>query len=111
METFGSRVKQVREKLNLKQSELGALFDCSHAFISAVENDKNKLSVDNLIKLLVTYNVNINYILGGIGEMFITAQPSAQDKTELVQTVKDTMKELFVQYGLDDMAKKISEQS
>lgn len=70
MTTMGVRLKKIREALHLKQSELGAVFDCSYAFISAVENDKSKLSVENLIKLLVKYDVNINYVLAGKGEMF-----------------------------------------
>ena len=43
MTTMGVRLKKIREALHLKQSELG---------------------------LLVKYDVNINYVLAGKGEMF-----------------------------------------
>lgn len=92
MSTFGTRLKSIREKLNLKQGELGAIFKCSHAFISAVENDKNKLSVDNLVKLLVTYNVNINYLLAGIGEMFLIEEQKL-NKEEIMEIVEEMLKE------------------
>ena len=111
MNTQGERIKKIRQELNLSQDEFGGLFNIQKQMVSSLENDKLKLNNEKLVFLCENNNININWLLCGKGEMFITAQPSSQDKTELVQTVKNTMKELFVQYGLDDMAKKISEQS
>ena len=114
MTTMGVRLKKIREALHLKQSELGAVFDCSYAFISAVENDKSKLSVENLIKLLVKYDVNINYVLAGKGEMFNSeksAQPSKQDKKELAKLIKETVTDMILEKGGQELFDKIFKKS
>lgn len=99
MTTMGIRLKKIREALHLKQSELGAVFDCSYAFISAVENDKSKLSVENLIKLLVKYDVNINYVLAGKGTMF--NEPVEDTKEEKMKKwFNEMVREEFKKRGL-----------
>lgn len=99
MTTMGIRLKKIREALHLKQSELGAVFDCSYAFISAVENDKSKLSVENLIKLLVKYDVNINYVLAGKGNMFNEPLEDTKEE-EMKKWFNDMLREEFKKRGL-----------
>lgn len=71
MQTMGQRTKAIRQELQLSQEQFGKLFDSGKAYISLVENDKSKLSLENLIKLSRTYNVNLNYLINGFGEMFV----------------------------------------
>lgn len=71
MSTIGKRIKKIRQELRLSQEQFGQIFSAGKSYISAVENDKSKLSVDNLVKLLLDYKVSTNYILGGIGSPFI----------------------------------------
>lgn len=92
MSTIGQRVKQIRQELRLSQEQFGQIFDTGKSYISAVENDKSKLSVENLVKLLVNYNVNINYILAGIGQKFLA--PQFEDvKGEILKEVEKMLKE------------------
>lgn len=71
MTTQGNRLKKIRKALDLSQEEFGKRIDLSRGAIAAVEADGNKFSQDVLCKLIQTFNVNINYLLMGIGEMFI----------------------------------------
>ena len=88
--TQGKRIKKIREALKLKQNEFRQIFNCTHAYISAIENDKTKFSTDNLTKLLSEYNVNINYVLAGIGEMFI--QPyQMSEESELESKIQQVV--------------------
>ena len=92
MKTTGQRIRQIRQELKMSQEQFGAIFGAGKSYISAVENDKSKLSVDNLVKLLVNYNVNINYVLAGIGKMFIA--PKFEDvKDEVLAEVEKMLKE------------------
>lgn len=102
MDTEGKRIKKIREDLKLSQDKFGEVFDCGKSFISAVENDKNKLSHDNLVKLLMNYNVNINYILAGIGNPFLTKQDkeSLLDNDEIKENVRELIKEELNKRGL-----------
>lgn len=90
MSSIGNRIKKIREELRLTQEQFAEVFGFNRAFISAIEKDKSKLSVDNLVKLLLTYKVNMNYVLAGIGEMFIKEQPA-----DFKSTVKQAIQELI----------------
>ncbi len=71
MATQGIRLKEIREKLKLNQSELAEKLNVKSQSIWKAEKDINKLSNDSLYNLLSQFNVNINYILAGIEPMFV----------------------------------------
>lgn len=72
MITQGERLKQIRTELRLSQAKLGKSLGISAPSIGKAEKGINRLSNESLTKLLENYNVNINYLLAGKGEMFIT---------------------------------------
>ena len=92
METQGQRIKKIRQALNLSQESFGKIFDIGKQFVSLLEKDKTQLNNDKLVKLLFDYNVNINYLLGGMGSMFNTPQ-FEQVKGELLAEVRQMLKE------------------
>ncbi len=71
MTTQGKRLKKIRKALELSQEEFGRKIGLTRGAIAAVEADGNNFSQDVLCKLIQTFNVNINYLLVGIGNMFI----------------------------------------
>jgi transcriptional regulator with XRE-family HTH domain len=92
----GERIKKIRQNLNLSQEDFGKLFEIQKQMVSSIENNKIKLNNEKLEKLLLTYNVNINWLLAEIGDMFIKKQPENL-KDEIKQAVKEMIanKELF----------------
>jgi len=95
MDTIGTRIKLVREAVGISQSQMGKLLGCGKSFISAIENDKSKLTIDQLTNLIVHYGVNSNFILVGKGSMFIA--PEFEDAKD------DILKELsgiLIKYGV-----------
>lgn len=107
MGSQGERVKKIRQALNLSQTEFGNILGIGKQFISKIENNTSLLNNDKLVTLLVNYNTNINYILGGVGDMFIKAQQPAQDDDELAKKIKKVMLDTVLEYGGEDMVKKI----
>ena len=91
MQTTGSRIKKIRQELNLSQEQFGKIFNTGKSYISAVENNKSQLSVESLVKLLLNYNVNINFVLGGIGQPFLP-QSFEQVQDELTQKIEDILR-------------------
>jgi len=91
METQGMRIKKIRQALGLSQDKFGEIFEISKQFVSLLEKDKTFLNNDKLVKLLFDYNVNINYLLGGIGEMF-NAPKFEQVEGNLTQMVEDILR-------------------
>lgn len=70
MATQGTRLKKIRQNLNLSQEAFAESLALSRAGIAAVEADKNKFSQDVLYKLANNFNVNLNYLVSGTGQMF-----------------------------------------
>ncbi|MDO5436683.1 MAG: helix-turn-helix transcriptional regulator [bacterium] len=81
METQGSRLKKIRQLLDLSQADFGEKIGVSKQYISNLEADRNFLNNEKLVSLLVDLNVNINYLLDGRGEVFI---PENEDSDEVL---------------------------
>ncbi len=94
METQGERIKKIRLQLNMQQDKFGEGIGVTKQFISNIERDIGFLSSDKLTNLLLNYNVNINYLLAGIGEMFLNSYQLDEAKFEnKIQEVVLKMKE------------------
>ncbi len=89
MDTEGKRVKAIREKLQLSQDKFAEIFSSGKSYISAVENDKSRLSHDSLVKLLLDYQVNINYLLAGIGSPFINTDMQDDFESRVLEILKE----------------------
>ena len=71
MEHIGIRFKNVRKILNKSQDELALDLGITKQAISNIENSKCMPSLTILSKLLVDFDININYLIAGIGEIFV----------------------------------------
>lgn len=97
MKSQGERLKEIRNQLRLSQEELGKRIGLSRASIAAVEADKNRFSNDVLCKLLLAFDVNINYLLIGKGSIFNA--PEFEDiKDEILKEVN----EILVKHGIKE---------
>ena len=70
MTTQGKRLKKIRLALNLSGEEFGKRIGVSKQYVSNLEADRNVLNNEKLVSLLVDFNVNLNYLIAGQGEMF-----------------------------------------
>lgn len=93
MTTQGERLKKIRRKLGLSQTELGEKLGFSKQYLSNIEADRNLMNNDKLVKLLVDFNVNINYLLAGVGEMFNTPTSNEDFRTsEMISLIDEALK-------------------
>lgn len=94
LETQGERLKQLRNMLNLTQTELGAKLNMSKQYFSKAETNTIVLNNKQLVALCVDYNVNISWLLCGIGDMFNAAPEniSSNFKDEIIKTVEEYLK-------------------
>lgn len=97
MTTQGERLKKIRRKLGLSQTELGEKLGFSKQYLSNIEADRNLMNNDKLVKLLVDFNVNINYLLAGVGEMFNTPTSNEEFRNSEMLTLID---EALKRHGL-----------
>lgn len=66
-ETLGSRLKQFRKKLNLKQQAVAEKLSTSVSYISEIESDKKLPGSETLISLRSNLGINIDWLLSGEG--------------------------------------------
>ncbi len=66
----GAGFKQFRLSLGLMQKEFAALLGVSKSFISEIETGRKNPNVELLTTLASTHNVDISYILTGLGTLF-----------------------------------------
>lgn len=93
MTTQGERLKNIRRKLGLSQAELGEKLGFSKQYLSNIEADRNLMNNDKLVKLLVDFNVNINYLLASVGEMFNTPTSNEDFRnSEMISLIDEALK-------------------
>ncbi len=68
--SVNQRYKTLRSHLGLSQTELAEQLKITQAAISAFEKGRSGISPDILKKTSDTFNVNMNWLLNGQGEMF-----------------------------------------
>ena len=61
---YSERIRTLREDRDKTQSEIAMVLEKSQQGYAHLENDKAKISVDDLITLCKYYNVTADYILG-----------------------------------------------
>jgi ribosome-binding protein aMBF1 (putative translation factor) len=67
---IGARIRKIRKELGLTQAELVAKSKRKCGVMSRIELGEVSPRLELLISLYRDYNVNINYVLVGEGEMF-----------------------------------------
>ncbi|MEE0901604.1 MAG: XRE family transcriptional regulator [Methanobrevibacter sp.] len=68
MSTVGSRLKRLREENGYSQRQLAEYLEIDQSNLSKIENDKRKLNLTLLDKILYLYNCTPDYLLGKTDE-------------------------------------------
>lgn len=63
-----SNIRMLREKMGLTQAKLGDIIGVSQQVVSRMENDRNTIQADVLLKLAGCFGVSTDYVLGYPGE-------------------------------------------
>ena len=92
MTTQGLRLKKIRQTLNLSQEALGEKLCVSKQYISNLEADRNILNNEKLVLLLFDFDVNLNWLIGGKGEMFNKKTSDFQSEDEFEMKVEEVLK-------------------
>jgi transcriptional regulator with XRE-family HTH domain len=95
-DSFGSRVRKIRESLHLLQTDFAAKINMHSSYLSEIETGTRKVGQKIILKIAAAYNVNLNWLLMGKGPMFIE-DDATQDNLkweDFGEQVQD-MKELF----------------
>lgn len=86
--SIGNRIKELRKKQNLNQTELGEIVGMSHGGIAGIESGRNNASIDTVIKLCDYFHVSADYLLYGI-ETERTISETEQEIIEVLRGDRD----------------------
>jgi len=70
MESIGQRFKNVRKVLNMSQEQFADSLGITKQAISNVEHSKSLPSTAVMNKMLINFDVNLNYLISEVGNMF-----------------------------------------
>ncbi len=94
-----NRIKEIRQKIFVSQSNMEDCLNLSRNTLSAYERGKAFFKPHTLQLLASKYNININWLLTGQGNMLLSDEDKANNN-ELIQQQQDRIKELQAQVDL-----------
>ncbi len=74
MENVGTRLKNVRNLLKKSQEELANELKLTKQAVSNMETGKSYPSLATLDKLLRLYDINLNYLVSGVGDILVNKE-------------------------------------
>ncbi len=89
---FGQRLQIARKKLQLSQEDISTQIGISYRAYSSYEREDRKPPIDFLEKLISKYNLNLNWLVAGKGNMF-NAPQFEQVHNELALEVRKILRE------------------
>ena len=98
MSNTGARIKKIRLMLKKSQQNLADELNVTKQAISNIETGKCSPSPQLLSKLLIDYGVNINFIIGEVGSVFIEDEKCTQSlKNQILKEVEN----MLIERGID----------
>lgn len=94
-----NRIKEIREKFFKTQANMAAILGVSRQAVNEYERGNNIIPTKALILLSSKYNININWLLTGQGNMLLSDDDKVNNN-ELIQQQQDKIKELQAQVDL-----------
>lgn len=86
---IGKRIRLVRDKKGITQSELGEKLGIQFQHVSKYERGETVPTWENLIKLHEFYDVNINWLLTGKGTMFVSPITYSVADNQTLAAIRD----------------------
>jgi transcriptional regulator with XRE-family HTH domain len=102
---IGLRIQMVRKKLNLLQKDFASTLNISNASLSEMEAGHAKPRFELLYNITKRYNVNLNYLLHGEGEIFMPNELSRQSIIEISPGHQDFFKEFFYYFNCSHLVR------
>jgi transcriptional regulator with XRE-family HTH domain len=105
---FGRNFLKARSRTGLEQKEAAAALDISPAFLSKVENDKSKPSIDLIIKAAEFYGVTPGFFFEDQEEINLESLYTAKNKSFIKDLELMTDRELKEKYKMQLDGKSLS---
>lgn len=100
MVLLGKRIKDLRNKHKLTQTELAEKVGVTKSTVAAYENDSRQPSYEVLVKMSYVFNVSLDYIIMGRSESKIDISGLSPSQVSVLESLvacfkKDDLLEMF----------------
>ncbi len=95
---MNTRVKLLRNKLNMSQSAFGKKLGVTAAGISKIENGKRGLTEHMLLMICREFNINENWLKNGEGEIFRHKHPDSIEQLAQIYLLDELDKTIILEY-------------
>lgn len=102
METFGKKLRWIREDKSLSQAELAKKIGSYHSIIGKYERDEVKPTIDVVKKLAEALGTTVGYLLGETNETNVLKDPAMLKRLNDIAQFTDRDRE-HILYALDAM--------
>ena len=92
VDMFGEKLKEIRKHLSSTQDKMAELLKISTRTYVSYERNENNPPYSMLMLLCKTHNVNLNWLIADVGEMFIPPK-FEQAQKELALEVRKILRE------------------
>ncbi|MCP5108264.1 MAG: helix-turn-helix transcriptional regulator [bacterium] len=101
----GERLKEIRKNLGFLQKEFAEELDISTSAISDIEAGKIKPRFDLIFNITKKFNVNVNYLLHGKGDMFMPREDTPAALANKVTEYAHWLKEFLYYFNESEMVR------
>lgn len=92
---FGARLKELREKKHLSQTEAGKKLGVTRSTISAYENNTKTPSLEVFANMAVLYNSSLDYIMGFTERKCVYLDDLTESQQHTVLDIVERLKQEF----------------
>ncbi|MCX6579332.1 MAG: helix-turn-helix transcriptional regulator [Candidatus Aminicenantes bacterium] len=92
LKDIGARIKDIRKRLRISQLQMAETIKITNSYLSDIETGKGNPGHSFFFKLAKLYDVNLNYLFLGKGEIFLeTTRPTDSDDPNFpnIRTTED----------------------
>lgn len=92
MKRLNERIRILRKQLGMSQEEFAAKLGITKQAVSNMETHKSAPSPAVLYKMHTEFDINLNYIIAGTGDIFITEKGNNALKASLLKEFEHMLK-------------------
>lgn len=92
LKDIGARIKDIRKRLRISQIQMAETINITNSYLSDIETGKGNPGHSFFFKLAMAYEVSLNYLFLGKGEIFLeTTRPNNPDDPKFpnIWTIED----------------------
>jgi transcriptional regulator with XRE-family HTH domain len=82
--TFSTRLKQLRQQMNLRQEQVAKLIGVNKSAISFYENGTRQPSYEILLRIANLYRVSVDYLLGQTNSRAVDLTGLSEEEATLI---------------------------